>query len=82
MSTKKDYIMKVKCDQCYGAKKVSGIGFIYTDCPKCKGTGLIEAPKKPISPPPLEPTENGINEPLVCDEPKENIPLNTFNTGR
>lgn len=63
--------MKVKCDACYGAKKVSGIGFIYTDCTKCKGTGLIEAPKKPITPAASEPTVSGLNEVLVCDESKE-----------
>ena len=63
--------MKVRCDACQGAKKISGIGFIYIDCSKCKGTGLIEEVKKPISPRPSEPTASGINEPLVLDEPRE-----------
>ena len=30
-----------RCDRCYGAKKVSGIGWIEIDCPRCDGLGKI-----------------------------------------
>ena len=61
----------MRCPRCLGQKRVTGIGWIETDCPKCAGIGSItDSPK--------------YDEPatMIADIPKDEfsfIPKNTDN---
>ena len=58
----------MRCPRCLGQKRVTGIGWIETDCPKCEGNGSItDSPK-------YDETTT-----MDCETPKDAVISSKFN---